>query len=287
MARTLLTSPRLELSAAAAGCVPAIFGALIAFIAFQGVMTSYLLINIPWGNFAFGLAFAYLVSAGSEIRPTKRELLRFAFVCLLAPIVKFASIIVTPMSMVGSPIPIFLILGAISGALQGVIIAYAAATLFGISISRASYMRIFCALSLVFTILLRNPLPAAEVAGSLVQTLWFLPLSLLLAHELRLGSPALSAAGDEAFRTARRLSNKTLLLIAALPFLLMLTVGIISDIRSYDGNCYGFTDGKWPCSMWESIQQDMSLGMFFLGIPCLLWAGMCLLLLKRRGTARP
>jgi hypothetical protein len=67
----------------------------------------------------------------------------------------------------------------------------------------------------------------------------------------------------------------TVLLCLAIPAL-----GLISTAVSWDGICYGFTDGQVPCSSWEYARNEMFWASFII-VPLLLlasgtWLGMTL-----------
>jgi hypothetical protein len=53
--------------------------------------------------------------------------------------------------------------------------------------------------------------------------------------------------------------------------LLLIEGGIVAQaMMVYDGICYGFTDGSWPCSRADFVLKDASFGLFLLG-PFALW----------------
>lgn len=64
-----------------------------------------------------------------------------------------------------------------------------------------------------------------------------------------------------------------LLLCIAIPI-----VGLTSTTASWNGTCYGFTDGEWPCSWWEFARGEMFWASMifipFLFILSLAWIGM-------------
>ncbi len=61
-----------------------------------------------------------------------------------------------------------------------------------------------------------------------------------------------------------------LLLCLAIPI-----IGLVSTVTSWDGICYGFTDGQTPCSWWEYARTEMfwALMIFipFIFITSLVW----------------
>ena len=46
-------------------------------------------------------------------------------------------------------------------------------------------------------------------------------------------------------------------------------VGIAAAALSYDGNCYGFTDGVTPCSWWQFAQSQMFYGLLIAFAPAM------------------
>lgn len=64
-----------------------------------------------------------------------------------------------------------------------------------------------------------------------------------------------------------------LLLCIAIPI-----VGLASTAASWNGTCYGFTDGEWPCSWWEFAGGEIFWASMifipFLFILSLAWIGM-------------
>lgn|GEM_PF-2078366 len=57
--------------------------------------------------------------------------------------------------------------------------------------------------------------------------------------------------------------------ISALCLLSPVAVGIASASLTYDGNCYGFTDGAAPCSWWQFAQDQMSYGVLIAFSPAI------------------
>lgn len=51
---------------------------------------------------------------------------------------------------------------------------------------------------------------------------------------------------------------------AVLPLLMLEGAIVLQAVFAYDGTCYGFTDGHWPCSRADFILADASYGLFFL-----------------------
>lgn len=58
----------------------------------------------------------------------------------------------------------------------------------------------------------------------------------------------------------------SLMAIAAtvLPILMLEGAIVLQAVFAYDGSCYGFTDGHWPCARADFILADASYGVFFL-----------------------
>jgi len=77
---------------------------------------------------------------------------------------------------------------------------------------------------------------------------------------------------------AFRIIKLIFLAIGLLLCLLIPVAGLASTAASWNGTCYGFTDGQWPCSWWEFARGEMfwALMLFipFLFIASLAWIGM-------------
>jgi hypothetical protein len=56
--------------------------------------------------------------------------------------------------------------------------------------------------------------------------------------------------------------NWILLIVSVCLLLVVPIMGVWSGFTTWDGNCYGFTDGKTPCSQWEYIQNEMFFSSF-------------------------
>jgi len=54
------------------------------------------------------------------------------------------------------------------------------------------------------------------------------------------------------------------IVMAVLPLLALEGAIVLQAYFAYDGTCYGFTDGHWPCSRADFILADASYGVFFL-----------------------
>lgn len=39
------------------------------------------------------------------------------------------------------------------------------------------------------------------------------------------------------------------------------TVLTVPGLLAYDGNCYGFTDGRWPCNFGEALVHNVGFGL--------------------------
>ena len=59
-----------------------------------------------------------------------------------------------------------------------------------------------------------------------------------------------------------RIVNRIFLVVSLCLLLAMPVIGIWSGATNWDGNCYGFTDGKAPCSQWEFTQNEMFWSAF-------------------------
>lgn len=46
-------------------------------------------------------------------------------------------------------------------------------------------------------------------------------------------------------------------------------IGLLTAVVSYDGNCYGFTDGAAPCSWWQFAQSQMFYGLLIAFVPAM------------------
>jgi len=49
-------------------------------------------------------------------------------------------------------------------------------------------------------------------------------------------------------------------ILSGLCLLSPLVIGLASAATTYDGNCYGFTDGAAPCSQWQYAQGEIFWG---------------------------
>lgn len=83
----------------------------------------------------------------------------------------------------------------------------------------------------------------------------------------------------------------TLLILTLLCALSPLLVGVLAAVVSYDGNCYGFTDGAAPCSWWQFAQSQIFYGLLIAFVPAMfvlmgwLTAGGLWLALRRQPAA--
>ena len=69
--------------------------------------------------------------------------------------------------------------------------------------------------------------------------------------------------------------------IAGLLFLpLVINIGFTAAAAPfhYDGTCYGFTDGKWECGLWEYAVLQMDYAFLFTIFFNMLWFGLLLLM---------
>jgi len=58
-------------------------------------------------------------------------------------------------------------------------------------------------------------------------------------------------------------------IISALCLVSPAIVGIAAATLTYDGNCYGFTDGAAPCSWWQFAQNQMLYGAWIAFAPAM------------------
>jgi len=63
---------------------------------------------------------------------------------------------------------------------------------------------------------------------------------------------------------SRRLYVLGTLVMAIVPLLVIEAAIVLQANFVYDGNCYGFTDGYWPCSRADFVIADASFGLFIL-----------------------
>lgn len=72
-----------------------------------------------------------------------------------------------------------------------------------------------------------------------------------------------------------RIIKLVFLALALLLCLAIPVIGLVSTAASWDGICYGFTDGQVPCSWWEYARNEMfwasMLFIPFLFIVSLVW----------------
>lgn len=72
-----------------------------------------------------------------------------------------------------------------------------------------------------------------------------------------------------------RIIKLVFLALALLLCLAIPVIGLVSTATSWDGICYGFTDGQTPCSWWEYARTEMfwALMIFipFIFITSLVW----------------
>lgn len=61
-------------------------------------------------------------------------------------------------------------------------------------------------------------------------------------------------------------------LISVLCLLSPAAIGIFSAATSYEGTCYGFTDGSGPCSWWEYARGEMFYGFVIAFTPAIFLA---------------
>lgn len=59
----------------------------------------------------------------------------------------------------------------------------------------------------------------------------------------------------------------TLGILSILCLLSPAVIGIVAATLTYDGNCYGFTDGAAPCSWWQFAQNQAFYGLLIAFIP--------------------
>jgi len=77
-----------------------------------------------------------------------------------------------------------------------------------------------------------------------------------------------------------RIIKLVFLALALLLCLAIPVIGLVSTAASWDGICYGFTDGQVPCSWWEYARTEMfwALMIFipFIFITSLVWIAMAI-----------
>lgn len=77
-----------------------------------------------------------------------------------------------------------------------------------------------------------------------------------------------------------RIIKLVFLALALLLCLAIPVIGLVSTAASWDGICYGFTDGQVPCSWWEYARNEMfwasMLFIPFLFITSLVWIAMAI-----------
>ena len=77
-----------------------------------------------------------------------------------------------------------------------------------------------------------------------------------------------------------RIIKLVFLALALLLCLAIPVIGLVSTVTSWDGICYGFTDGQTPCSWWEYARTEMfwALMIFipFIFITSLVWIAMAI-----------
>lgn len=61
----------------------------------------------------------------------------------------------------------------------------------------------------------------------------------------------------------------TLLILTLLCALFPVLIGLLTAVVSYDGNCYGFTDGVSRCSWWQFAQSQVFYGLLIAFVPAM------------------
>ena len=235
---------------------------------------------LPIGSIVFGLCypFAFEQEIG-ELKNRTGSILRFSLAIILAYVV-------------GSTILLLLFRPFIVAFAAGL----AARRFLGFSFDRAALLRItalsglIAGLGFCFTVAASQMISAGAVSSffGLLQAVFFLPLGLIIAGEA-LGKSAASTNGKQGLhgeeievKAKAGAGNRVVLAIAFIPPLLLASVSAALKIYSYDGFCYGFTDGKWPCSLFERMINGSALELMFFGPGVLAWILLSLLFVRKR-----
>jgi hypothetical protein len=69
-----------------------------------------------------------------------------------------------------------------------------------------------------------------------------------------------------------------MLALAFAPIVLITLVAVLVGIFVYDGQCYGFTDGQWECSLGEFLGIQLQYAVLFEIFFSIVWTGILALM---------
>ena len=155
----------------------------------------------------------------------------------------------------------------------------------GVPLQKNSYIRLF-----LFGLILSpmNQLAMAifplSLAFELSNSSWYLAAGLALYYESIVTQEAALPEQKQVFSPGIPL--KFGIGLAFIPPFLIACGVTASLITSFDGYCYGFTDGKWGCSLWDFLMIQFGYALMFFSMPFIGWVGFILLMTRFKNVLR-
>jgi hypothetical protein len=268
--------------------------ATIVLLKYQGIISEYNIVSyiFPFSFFIFGIGFTYFMKQIPSNKITRIDAIKFITICAFAPVSRYFSEIflrLLPLKTLffkGSLIQL-----AFCQITMGIIILFATWKFLYLKIL---FIKLLVTVSLttitwlIVVNLISYTFKNTYLLFLIGDGIWFFFLTIILAYEV--GNTFIDKQKNffkednlKGYYSKWRYSQRTIEIIALAPFILFFCIVSVDSIINYDGNCYGFSDGKYECSLLKRISDDLFLGFLFIGIPSLFWALIVFLLLGRKG----